>query len=82
MKHAAETVAKAGVPVLIITGGWNPLYEAGADILAKMTHGRHLVVDSPNHFVQRSNPEAFNKAIVDFMREADAIRTPSVPVGR
>ena len=72
MKQAAETVAKAGIPTLIITGGWNPLYDAGADILAKLTHGRHVIVKSPTHFVQLANADDFNKVVVDFMREADS----------
>ena len=82
MKQAAETVAKAGVPVLIITGGWNPLYDAGADILAKLTHGRHVVVSSSNHFVQRSSAEAFNKVAADFMRAADASRIERGPANK
>ena len=77
MKQAADAVAKAGVPVLIVTGGWNPLYDAGADVLARMTHGRHVIVPSANHFVQSTNADGFNKVAVDFMREADAKgRTP------
>ncbi len=77
MKQAAEAVAKAGIPTLIITGGWNPLYDAGADILAKLTHGRHVIVKSPTHFVQLANADDFNKVVVDFMREADGRSQPA-----
>ncbi len=82
MKQAAETVAKADIPVLIITGGWNPSYDAAGDTLAKLTGGKHVIVRSPNHFVQASSPDAFNKVVVDFMHEADAKSAQPAAAGR
>lgn len=70
-KAAAEAVAKAGVPVLVISGGWSPAYVAVGDLVAKLTHGRHVIVDSPSHFVQLASAEPFNQVVDAFMREAD-----------
>ena len=69
-QQAIATIASAHVPVLIITGGWNPGFDAAADVLARLTHGRHVVVRSPNHFVQLSNAADFNREVTTFMREA------------
>ena len=73
-RHAIETVARAHIPVLIVTGGYNPAFEAAGDVLARLTGGRHIVVRSPNHFVQMMNPADFNKEVGEFMREADSRR--------
>ena len=69
-QKAIMTIAEAHVPVLIVTGGWNPGFDAAADVLARLTHGRHIIVRSPNHFVQLSNPEDFNREVATFMRDA------------
>lgn len=74
LQRAIETVARAKVPVLIVTGGWNEGFDAAADVLAKLTGGRHLVVRSPNHFVQLANAQDFNREVGAFMREADRTR--------
>ena len=78
LRQAAETVAKAGIPVLIITGGWSPFFDAVGEVAAKLTHGHHVVISSPNHFVQLASAEEFNKVVDAFMRQADATRgTPA-----
>ena len=66
-----ETVAKAKIPVLIVTGGWNTAFDISADTAAKMMNGRHVVVKSDHHFPQRANPEAFNQLLNNFIHEAD-----------
>jgi pimeloyl-ACP methyl ester carboxylesterase len=74
MRQAAEIVAHAHIPVLVISGGYDPGQDAKAGIVAKLTHGRHVIVPSPNHFVQQMNPKEFNRVINDFMSEADRRR--------
>ncbi len=70
-QRAIATVAKAGIPVLIVTGGYSPAFDAAADVMARLTHGRHIVVQSPTHFIQFMNPDDFNREVAAFMREAD-----------
>lgn len=73
---AIETVKKAHIPVLIVTGGWSPTFDATADVLARLLDGRHVIVRSPNHFVQYSNAEEFNTVASDFIRSADMRSRP------
>ena len=71
MRQAAEIVAHAHIPVLVISGGYSPAQDETAEIVAKLTHGRHVIVSSPNHFVQQMNPKEFNRVVNDFMSDAD-----------
>lgn len=71
---AIETVARANIPVLIVTGGWNPGFDAAADVMARLLHGRHIIVRSPSHFVQLANAADFNTEVGAFMRDADKTR--------
>ena len=79
LRAAAEAVARAHVPVLVITGGWSPFFDAVGGLAAKLTGGRHVVVRSPNHFVQLAGAEEFNTVVDAFMREADQARPPPAP---
>jgi len=74
IRRAAKIVSEARIPVLFITGGWKPTFEAVAEIGAKATNGRHVIISAPNHFVQLVSPDAFNETIVEFMKAADAGR--------
>jgi pimeloyl-ACP methyl ester carboxylesterase len=73
---AIETVKKAHIPVLIVTGGWSPSFDATAEVLVRLLEGRHVIVRSPNHFVQYTNAEEFNAVASDFMRSADKRSRP------
>ena len=70
LRQAAEAVAKAGIPVLVISGGWSPTIEAVAEVAARATGGRHATVESPNHFPQLENAGEFNAVVDAFMRES------------
>jgi pimeloyl-ACP methyl ester carboxylesterase len=71
MRQAADIVAGANIPVLVISGGYSPAQDKKAEIVARLTRGRHVIVSSPNHFVQQMNPKEFNRVVNDFMSEAD-----------
>lgn len=70
LRAAADTVARAAIPVLVITGGYSPGQEATGRAVARLTGGRHVVVSAPSHFLQQDSPEAFNEAVDVFLREA------------
>jgi len=74
LRQAAEAVARAGIPVLVVTGGWSPFFDAVGAKTAALTNGRHVVVRSANHFVQLSGADEFNRIVDAFMRDADAAR--------
>ena len=70
-REAVAAVVKARIPVLVISGGWSPSFEKADDVIARMLNARRVVVSSPNHFVQLSNPSEFNKVVSDFMHQAE-----------
>jgi len=74
LKEWAEIVAKNKIPVLIVTGGWNPVFDISAGTVAQMMNGRHVVVKSDHHFPQRAKPEEFNALVDDFMKKAAQAR--------
>jgi pimeloyl-ACP methyl ester carboxylesterase len=68
-------VAAAGIPVLVVTGGWSPGFEAIGDALATELAARRVVIDAGHHLphlAQRSAdgpPGAeFNAALLAFLR--------------
>ena len=67
LRTAAETVARAQIPMLVISGGWSPIFDAIGELAAELTHGQHMIVPSMNHFPQLVNPDAFNDAITAFV---------------
>jgi pimeloyl-ACP methyl ester carboxylesterase len=73
LKEFAETVARAGIPVLVVTGDWNPALEAAGDAAATLTNGRRHVIKSSHHFPQLISDE-FNDLLNTFMLEADRAR--------
>lgn len=79
LRQAAETIARAHIPVLVITGGWSPFFDAVGETTAGLTGGRHVIVRSSNHFVQLTNATEFNTVVDAFMREADKTRLSPAP---
>ena len=74
MCRAVATLSGAALPVLVISGGWSPSFDAVGDVVARLTNGRHVTVASPNHFPQLENPDGFNRIVDAFLREAEASR--------
>jgi pimeloyl-ACP methyl ester carboxylesterase len=62
---------RAGIPLLVVTGGWSPAFEATADVVAAAGRGRRTVIRCPHHFPQLVSDE-FNRALEAFMSEAGA----------
>ena len=58
--------------MLVVTGGWSPSLDAVGEAVARATHGRHVIVRSPNHYVMLAGADAFNTVADAFMRAADA----------
>jgi pimeloyl-ACP methyl ester carboxylesterase len=73
-----DAIARARIPLLVVTGGWSPGFEATGDIVAAAANGRHVVVASPHHFAQW-NGAAFNPVLTSFMSEADHVEGAASP---
>lgn len=72
LRAAADTVASAGIPVLLVSGSYSEAQGATGRAVARLTGGRHVVLDAPSHFLQQDCPEAFNDVLDAFVREAEA----------
>ena len=77
IRQAAETVAAARIPVLLISGDWSPSIQAVGEVGARATGGRHVIMPSPNHFPQLENPDVFNGIVEAFMREHEPAQAPA-----
>jgi pimeloyl-ACP methyl ester carboxylesterase len=66
-----EVIKKAGIPLLVITGGWNPAFEASSDAVAAAAGGRRAVIRAGHHFPQIVSDE-LNQVFAAFMREREA----------
>jgi pimeloyl-ACP methyl ester carboxylesterase len=74
MLAAAHAVRDAGIPVLLVSGGYSDRQEASCDLVARETGGSRAVVDCGSHFVQQAKPAAFNEVADAFMRKAERAR--------
>ncbi|WP_174298309.1 alpha/beta fold hydrolase [Sphingomonas bacterium] len=70
LQRELETVKRAGIPLLVVTGGWSPAFDVVGERVAAIGGGRHEIVASPNHFPNLM--PAFNPMLTAFMRAADA----------
>ena len=62
-------VRQSGIPLTIVTGGWNGAFDAVAARVADLGGGRHVVISSPHHFPQNVSDE-FNDLLDATMRSA------------
>lgn len=66
-----EVLKQAGIPLLVITGGWNPAFEASSDAVAAAAEGRRAVIQAGHHFPQIVSDE-LNQVFAAFMQEREA----------
>lgn len=60
-------IKEARVPLLVVTGGWNPAFTAVGDRVSTMGGGRHVIVPSPHHFPQLATDQ-FNELLITFVQ--------------
>ena len=65
-----EVIKKARIPLLVITGGWNPAFEASSDAVAAAAGGRRAVIQAGHHFPQIVSDE-LNQVFAAFMQERE-----------
>jgi hypothetical protein len=70
LEHELDAVKAAGLPLLVVSGGWSPGIEATADAVAARGAGRRLLIRADHHFPQLES-NAFNEELAAFMRQAD-----------
>jgi pimeloyl-ACP methyl ester carboxylesterase len=70
IQRGLDAIRDAHIPLMVVTGGWSPAFEATGDAVATLGAGRRIVIRSPHHFPQSISDE-FNERLAAFMREAD-----------
>jgi len=73
LSRELEVIKKAAIPLLVITGGWNPAFEASSDAVAAAAGGRRAVIQAGHHFPQIVSDE-LNEVFAAFMQEREAGR--------
>ena len=63
-------VKEQGIPLLVVTGGWNEAFDAVGARAAELGGGHFAVVRSPHHFPQNVSDE-FNELLDAAMRAAE-----------
>ena len=72
MDHIADRLSELRVPVLLIGGDRDPSL-GPMRVMHRKVRGSKLVVLSPaSHFANRDQPEAWNRAAVEFLERCDA----------
>jgi pimeloyl-ACP methyl ester carboxylesterase len=71
-----EVIKKAGIPFLVVSGGWSPAFEALSDTAARIGGGRRLVIRSEHHFPQSVSDE-FNQVLASTIDAIEAKRSQS-----
>lgn len=62
-------IKSRGIPLLLVSGGWSPAFEATADLVAAAGGGRRAVIPSGHHFPQFV-ADKFNPLLDEFLRSA------------
>jgi pimeloyl-ACP methyl ester carboxylesterase len=73
MDHITDRLGELRVPVLLIGGDRDPSL-APMGVMHRKVRGSKLVVLSPaSHFANRDQPEAWNRAAVEFLERCDSV---------
>lgn len=71
VRELVEAVAANQIPLLTVSGGWEPGIDASSARAAAIGGGRHVIVESPHHLPQNHDPDAFNAVFTEFMTSAE-----------
>jgi pimeloyl-ACP methyl ester carboxylesterase len=68
--HVIEHLERIDVPTLIVLGADDERYRAGGDYMAaKIPNARKVVIEQAGHAVNLDQPERFNEAVLQFLRD-------------
>jgi pimeloyl-ACP methyl ester carboxylesterase len=69
LERQLSQLSHAGIPLLVVTGGWSAGVDVTADVVAQLGNGRRVTISSPHHFPQVVS-DTFNDLLAQFTREA------------
>jgi pimeloyl-ACP methyl ester carboxylesterase len=65
-----DELPQIGVPALVVVGAEDDAYLRAAEVLsAKLPRATHVVIPGAGHIVNIEQAEAFNAAVIDFLRK-------------
>ena len=67
----AEELKQVSVPTLVIAGTKDMIREAHTRTIAEALPDARLVLLPGDHFIANKNPDAFNRAVEDFLNETE-----------
>ncbi len=67
-----SAVKSAGLPLLVVTGGWSRGIDVTADVVAALGNGKRVTIASQHHFPQAISDE-FNQVLVRFIRDSSRV---------
>jgi pimeloyl-ACP methyl ester carboxylesterase len=75
-------LARITMPVLLLFGAHDPVAPLGMakQIRQSISHARLTVIERAAHLLLEEQPDACNRAITDFLREAVPAASPAAPV--
>ena len=68
LERQLSQLNQAGIPLLVVTGGWSAGVDVTADVVARLGNGKRVTISSPHHFPQVVS-DAFNDLLVQFIRD-------------
>ena len=70
LRSQLATIRTSEIPLLVVTGGWNPAFTAIGERVAKEGRGEHRIIPSTHHFPNLVSEE-FNDMLADHVRTAE-----------
>lgn len=73
LQNQLAGIKQRNIPLLVVSGGWSPAFEATCDQVATAGGGQRVIVQSGHHFPQFIVPE-FNELLEHFLKESEPKR--------
>ncbi len=67
-----ERLREIGVPTLIVAAEWDPLLAAGREMQERIEGNQFVLIKGSTHGTCVWRPEAFNRAVLDFLTKVEA----------
>ncbi len=71
MDYITERLPEISVPTLLVCGDEDPSLQPMRVMEQKVKHARFVLLSPAGHFANRDQPEAFNRAVTDFLDGLD-----------
>lgn len=71
LRRQLDVIRGRSIPFMVVTGGWNPAFEAVGDRVAELGDGKRVAIASPHHFPQSISDE-FNAVLDRFMKDHES----------